>query len=260
MSSSVCVYGFMPVRREPSERSEMVTQLLFGETYCVHESRDGWCRIVTDYDNYEGWIDAKLYQPMLEGEVDRWRQAPKWVVPGPFVKVIIEPSKDSIYVSGGSSIWFNGQDMNSFVIANREYYLASNYSSSKKAGSFEEAARYFLQTPYMWGGRNFYGMDCSGFVQIVYKLMGQKLPRDASQQVELGENVPFVEEAVAGDLAFFDNDEGQIVHVGLCLGGGEIIHASGCVRIDKLDHQGIFKIVEKQYSHKLRVIKRIKPL
>ncbi len=258
MSSSVCVYGFVPVRREPSERSEMVTQLLFGETYCVLETKEGWCRIRTDFDNYEGWIDAKLYRPMLEGEVEKWRQAQKWVVPGPFVKIISEPSKEAVFISGGSSIWFNGQDMNSFVIANREYYLASNYSSSKKASSFEEAARFFLQAPYLWGGRSFYGIDCSGFTQIVYKLMGIAIPRDASQQVELGENVPFVEEAVAGDLAFFDNAEGQITHVGLCLGRGEIIHASGKVRIDKLDHQGIFKTDEKQYSHKLRVIKRIK--
>ncbi len=256
MSSSICVYGFMPVRREPSERSEMVTQLLFGETYSIVEKQANWCYIKSDFDGYEGWIDAKLYLPMAEGEVDKWREASKWVVPGTFVKLISEPSKESVYISGGSSIWFNGQDMNSFVIANREYYLAANYSSAKKGGSFEEVARYFIQAPYLWGGRSFYGLDCSGFTQIVYKILGHSIPRDASQQVEMGENVTFVEEAVAGDLAFFDNEEGNITHVGLCLGRGEIIHASGMVRIDKLDHQGIFRTDLKQYSHKLRVIKR----
>ncbi len=258
MSSSICIYGIIPVRRDPSERAEMVTQLLFGETYQVLEIQDKWCRIKSDFDQYEGWIDAKLYEPMVEGEVERWRNARKWIVPGPFAKIICEPSKEAVFLSGGSAVWFNGQDMNSFVIGNREYYLASNYSSSKKVASFEEAARSFLQSPYLWGGRSFYGIDCSGFAQMVYKIMGQVIPRDASQQVELGENVPFVEEAVAGDLAFFDNAEGQIYHVGICLGRGEIIHASGCVRIDKLDHQGIFVTDKKQYSHKLRVIKRIK--
>lgn len=257
MSASVCVYGFVPVRKEPSERSEMVTQLLFGETYQVLEVQKNWCHIQIDFDGYSGWMDANLHLPMLDGEVDRWRQASKWTVPGPFVKIISEPSKEALFISGGSTIFFNGQDMNSFVIANNEFYLTSNYSSAKKCATFEEAARAFLRTPYLWGGRSFYGIDCSGFSQIVYKLMGHSIPRDASQQVELGGNVTFVEEAVAGDLAFFDNEEGVITHVGICLGRGEIIHASGCVRIDKLDHQGIFVEDKKKYSHKLRIIKRI---
>jgi Cell wall-associated hydrolases (invasion-associated proteins) len=180
----------------------MVTQLLFGETYQVLESIDKWCRIKCDFDQYEGWIDAKLQESMLDSEVDRWRNAQKWIVPGPFAKIVCEPSKESLFISGGSAICFNGQDMGSFVIGKREFYLASNYSASKKVASFEEAARSFLQAPYLWGGRSFYGMDCSGLSQMVYKIMGHALPRDASQQVELGEDVPFVEEAVAGDLAF----------------------------------------------------------
>ena len=101
------------------------------------------------------------------------------------------------------------------------------------------------------------GMDCSGFSQVVHRIVGNDLPRDASQQVELGDTISFVEEAQAGDLAFFDNEEGNITHVGICLGGGDIIHASGSVRIDKLDHIGIFNADKGTYSHKLRVIKRI---
>jgi cell wall-associated NlpC family hydrolase len=114
-----------------------------------------------------------------------------------------------------------------------------------------------INAPYLWGGKNPFGIDCSGFTQIVYKLNGYKLPRDASQQVELGTPLSFVEEAEAGDLAFFDNEEGNIVHVGILLNNEQIIHASGSVRIDKYDHYGIFNKSLGKYSHSMRVIKRV---
>ena len=109
----------------------------------------------------------------------------------------------------------------------------------------------------MWGGRSFFGIDCSGFTQIAFKLNGFKLPRDASQQALIGTPLSFVEEAQAGDLAFFDNEEGKIIHVGIILEDAKIIHASGKVRVDKLDHYGIFNVDSKRYSHHLRVIKRV---
>ncbi|MFL5753049.1 MAG: C40 family peptidase, partial [Bacteroidia bacterium] len=114
----------------------------------------------------------------------------------------------------------------------------------------------FLNAPYLWGGRSIMGIDCSGFTQLVYKLNGYKLPRDAYQQAELGTPLSFVEEAEAGDLAFFDNEEGRITHVGIVLSDQRIIHASGKVRIDKFDHYGIFHSDRRKYSHLLRVIKR----
>jgi cell wall-associated NlpC family hydrolase len=109
----------------------------------------------------------------------------------------------------------------------------------------------------LWGGKSPFGIDCSGFTQVVYKLNGYKLPRDANQQVNLGEPLSFVEEAEAGDLAFFDNEEGRIVHVGILLNNQSIIHASGYVRVDKFDHYGIFNQDTGKYSHTLRVIKRL---
>jgi hypothetical protein len=121
----------------------------------------------------------------------------------------------------------------------------------------EQHALSYINTPYLWGGRSPFGIDCSGFVQMVYRLCGYPLPRNASQQVNLGITVDFVENVRSGDLAFFDNNAGDIVHVGIVLGEGEIIHSSGTVHIDKLDHQGIFNNNSGKYTHKLRILKRI---
>ena len=118
-------------------------------------------------------------------------------------------------------------------------------------------AFYFLNSPYLWGGRTPFGIDCSGFVQIAARLSGISLPRDTQEQAEEGEIINLISEAKPGDLAFFDNIDGRIIHVGIILENGQIIHASGKVRIDTIDHQGIFNEESKKYSHQLRVIKRI---
>ena len=111
--------------------------------------------------------------------------------------------------------------------------------------------------PYLWGGKSTFGIDCSGLTQQVYKLGGYELPRDAYQQAELGEVLSFVEEAEPGDLAFFDNADGKIIHVGIILGDYKIIHAHGKVRIDPFDSNGIFNTDSQKYSHKLRFIKKV---
>jgi len=257
MDKSICTFGFIPVRKEPSERAEMVTQLLFGDTFDISESNDQWSLIKMHDDNYEGWINTKLISKLLDKEVENWMKATKWVIPAPFVKLVSEPDKTTHYISGGSAVYFNTSERNSFTIGAKEYYISGNYNPDKPAGTLADSANAFLNTPYLWGGKNFYGIDCSGLTQMVYKIAGIQIPRDASQQVELGSIVSFVEETKLGDLAFFDDEEGNITHVGLCLGKGDIIHASGRVRVDKLDHQGIFNDETKAYSHKLRVIKRL---
>ena len=255
---SICRYGFIPLRAEPSERAEMVSQLLFGETYEVIDEQENWLRVRCHYDDYEGWMVAKLHSELFAKDVEKWQAAEKWTAYGPFVKIIREGDRTPMIIPGGSSIWFNGSELDSFTIGDDTYHLSGGYSSSKKMPSIDEIALSFFNSPYLWGGRSFYGIDCSGFTQIVYKIAGLKIPRDASQQVNIGTSVSFVEEATTGDLAFFDNPEsGNIVHVGLCLGHGEIIHASGSVRIDKLDHIGIFAADRNAYTHQLRTIKHI---
>jgi cell wall-associated NlpC family hydrolase len=119
------------------------------------------------------------------------------------------------------------------------------------------AATSFLNTPYLWGGRTHFGIDCSGFTQAVFKLQGINLLRDASQQVDQGYAINLLQETKLGDLAFFENQEGNIVHVGILLNNEKIIHASGRVKIDFIDEKGIFSEELKRYTHKLKAIKRM---
>lgn len=257
MIASICTCSYIPLRAEATESAEMVTQIVFGESYEVLERLEKWAYIRSDVDGYEGWIDQKLIAELSLNEVNRWRNSERWIVPGPFIRIVTEPDKHHLILPGGSNIAFNGEDRNSFVIGPNEYYLAANSQSPGKKTGIDDVAMSFINAPYLWGGKTFMGIDCSGLSQVVYHIFGQSIPRNASQQVDLGTTISFVEEAAAGDLAFFDNEEGEITHVGICLGGGDIIHASGFVRVDKLDHQGIFDVRRGKYSHKLRVIKRI---
>ncbi len=257
INESICNQAFVAIRSEPSEKAEMVTQVLFGETFKVLEYDENWAKIQLDFDGYIGWMNSKSIASLPEREISLWKKSETWVVSPLQVKLILEPYKQSMIVAAGSSFAFNSNDRNSFVIANVEYYISSGVNMSRKNVSLQDVAMSFINTPYLWGGRTVFGIDCSGFVQTVYKILGKTLPRDASAQIEMGETINFVEEAQPGDLAFFDNAEGVISHVGLFMGKGEIIHASGKVRVDRIDHQGIFNQELKIYSHKLRVIKRI---
>lgn len=255
MAGSISPFGAIAVRFEPSENAALETQILFGEVFYVTEQIPGWCKVRLEHDNYEGWIDEKLFIPATGKQIELWLNQPGIIVPVPYIKLIREPEKSVQIISGGSRIVMNGDDRNSFVIGKQEFYLQGVINERKP--NLEEVAKGFLNTPYLWGGRTFFGIDCSGLTQVVFKIMEKKLSRNASQQIDCGHMVSFVEEARAGDLAFFDNPEGDITHVGICLGQGRIIHASGEVRMDHLDHQGIYNRSLQKYTHHLRVIKRV---
>ncbi len=249
----ICNLAIVPVRLEPSHRSEMVSQLLFGEHFEILETAKGWVKIKIYFDSYEGWIDEKQYQQISESEFGMLSS-----------KDIILNADLIEYISGKDNLLFpiplasTLSFLDSHQINTSEFsFEGLKASGTQPKSNILKTAFMYLNTPYLWGGKTPFGIDCSGFVQMVYKLNGYKLFRDAYQQATQGEVLSFIEEAEAGDLAFFDNDEGKIVHVGILMNDNYIIHAHGKVRIDRLDHLGIMNVDTKRHTHKLRVIKKI---
>lgn len=249
----------IPGRAEPSDASEQVTQLLFGEYYEVKESRKKWIRIITAMDQYECWIDRKQHTAIDEKFADKLQKQKFMPTSLEMAGIAIRLSdKTMIPILLGSSLPFFKDGL--FKLGNDEYQFdgqVQEKADKKNMNALVQHAMMYLQTPYLWGGRHPFGIDCSGLSQICYKMIGIYLPRDAYQQANLGHALSFIEESQPGDLAFFDNDEGRIIHVGILLEDNYIIHASGHVRIDRIDHQGIYNNEQRDYSHRLRIIKRI---
>jgi gamma-D-glutamyl-L-lysine dipeptidyl-peptidase len=259
MKYGICHLSVVPCRFEPSDKSEMVTQLLFGETIQIYEEKKvGWRKIKTAFDNYDCWIDEKQYVEINEEEFDKLNSSPATVC-SEMANIIKNETNDTLIpiLLGSSLPSFKNKKVSFNEFLYKYEGLTIDTSTESNKSNLAENAFMYLNAPYLWGGRSPFGIDCSGFTQIIYKLNGFKLPRDASQQAEIGDTLSFIEESESGDLAFFDNEEGNIIHVGIMLENNKIIHASGKVRIDKIDHQGIFNIDTNTYSHRLRLIKRI---
>lgn len=258
MKYGVSLISVIPCRSEPSDRAEQVTQLLFGEHYKVLEERAKWVRIRCSFDNYEAWLDRKQHSEITEREYKSLEKARHCNVALELVSPLkCEGRESMIPVVMGST--FPQTKDGAFSLAEKKFHYEGTFvqKPDKDKRLIVENSLMYENAPYLWGGRSPFGIDCSGLVQIVYKLNGIKLPRDASMQAQIGVTLSFVEEADPGDLAFFDNEEGEITHVGILLDNNHIIHASGQVRIDRIDHQGIFNPELRTYSHKLRLIKRI---
>ncbi|MCK9218979.1 MAG: C40 family peptidase [Bacteroidales bacterium] len=268
MEFGICLHSIIPVRFEPNHTSEMVTQILFGELYRVIGKENGWCRVQLAYDDCEGWIHPLQLNLLTAPEFLRLYDSESAVTFDLVQLISNETRHTMIPVLIGSSL----PDIKEqhFTI-NQETFLyegvVSDTMSLEHANAPQEIIRIrqsivkdamiYLNAPYLWGGRSPFGIDCSGFVQMAYKLRKIKLLRNASQQATQGEVVSLLAESGPCDLAFFDDEEGNITHVGLLIDRSHIIHCSGKVRIDPLDHEGIFNEEKQQYSHKLRLIKRI---
>lgn len=254
----ICNLSIVPCRAEASDRSEMVSQLLFGERFKILEETASWCKIKIAYDGYECWIGSKQFQA-ISGSTFMELEKAKSVQSFELVQVITLSNSSQLMpiVLGSTLPNYNGKTL----AIEKNYYTYEGLTNENAApysrASLVENAFLYLNAPYLWGGRSPFGIDCSGFTQMVFKLNGIKLKRDAYQQAEDGETLSFLEEAQEGDLAFFDNEEGRIIHVGIILKDSKIIHASGKVRVDSLDHEGIFNAETQKYSHRLRIIKRI---
>lgn len=245
-TKAFCFVSVSPIRKEASDRSEMVSQLLFGETFEVVAYGNPWVKIRTVLDGYEGYMDIKHALPLTEKEFRRWVDAS--VLQTSQVQKI-QANFGTIYTSKAS---FVGEDAR-FDIGSWSFEQAELESMKK---SIWEDSRDYLNAPYLWGGKSIFGIDCSGFVQAIFRLHGYNLPRDAYEQAEIGTDIDF-EDVQANDLAYFSNAEGKIIHVGIMGEGRQIIHASGRIRVDELKAQGIWNEEYEKFSHTLAHIKRL---
>lgn len=257
MAFGIVSLSIVPVRAEPSDASEMVSQLLFGESFEILQQREKWIQIRSAHDGYQGWLCSKQWMSVDESVFQN--ASKKSRICSDLVEVLKfeDPEEQSLICFGALLPGFD-IDTGKGRIGDRSYrYSGAVQSSSDQREQIISAAFTYLNAPYLWGGRSPFGIDCSGLTQMAYRFGGVDLPRDAKDQAELGQALSFIEESVAGDLAFFANEEGRIIHVGILLENDRILHASGKVRIDSIDQTGIYNKAENKHTHDLRVIKRI---
>jgi len=247
-----CKVAISPVRSTHQDSAEMVTQLLFGELVELKELVSNWCKITVFSDNYEGWVDIKQLGFLSPKEMKKWfdnsSMTPKLISQ-------LSSSNGNFWITKGSYV---AQDeTNQFSIGADKYQLIDTQSNNhSEFNTISAFALSYLNTPYLWGGKSPFGIDCSGFTQLVFRYFNHNLPRDAYQQAELGSKIDFTD-CKPGDLAFFTNISGKIIHVGIVLENNKIIHASGYVRIDTLTSSGILNEDKKELTHSLFSIQRI---
>ena len=239
MRYGICKLSVVPMRKEASHESELVSELLFNDIYEVIEENDEWVKVRCLYDLYEGWVRKLQHYEINDKEYNECLKKDKYIITSPISYY------NNKVLSFGSKIF---EERENSILLRKKF----------DSRIMVESAIKLLDTPYRWGGKSIMGIDCSAFVQLCAKVAGFKLPRDASQQVNHGVTVNFLSDAKSGDIAFFENENRRITHVGILLSNDKIIHASGKVRIDTLDQTGIFNKETNRHTHVLSVIKRLK--
>ncbi len=245
------------LRKEPAHQAEQVSQLLFGDHYSVIEQIKNrkWIKIRVYFDDYEGWIDSRQHQPITKEYFDHINHA-EFKITTDLTSTLLYNKSPQIVLMGSiipisSAELFKMEEQFAF---NGE---AKNIGQRREFDFLRTIASKYLNSPYLWGGKSPFGIDCSGFTQMVFKICGYKLLRDSSQQVNQGKEVKNLASSRQGDLAFFQNDEGKITHTGILISENKIIHASGKVRVDHINEEGILNVDTKVYTHQLAVIRRI---
>lgn len=247
MQYGICTLSIVPVRSQPADASEMVTQILYGEYFKILEERGKWSRIRIAFDSYEGWVSNNQVQKIDEQLYDLHLDE----IPIYSADLIefINGAGDLIHIPMGALL--------NYAISQKLVFEGHIISGVKEKSKIISTAALYLNTPYLWGGKTPFGIDCSGLTQMVYMLNGHALKRDSALQSTQGEALSFIEESEPGDLAFFDDNEGNIIHVGIMMQDNYIIHVDGKVRIDRIDHSGIYNVDLRKHTHQLRVIKKI---
>ncbi|HJV18410.1 MAG TPA: C40 family peptidase [Sediminibacterium sp.] len=241
-----------PLRAEAAHRSEMVSQLLFGETAEILDTAKDFIKIRCSYDGYEGWCQ---HTQLVEIPDEQAAAAGKNLAAGYTNLLDLNGTPMQIPMGASLGLFNNHTARMAHFHFTYQGTVANPDEAIFEPGQIRRLAIAYLHTPYLWGGRSVFGIDCSGYAQQVYRFFNKALPRDACQQAELGEVVGFLQEAVTGDLAFFDNEEGRITHVGILLDAETIIHSSGRVRVDKIDNMGIISSDTGERTHRLRLMK-----
>lgn len=251
-SFGIVIVSYSPLRRSNSDASEMVSQLLFGESVEISSIENAWAHIKCLADSYEGYMDSKHLILLNTTEMQQWNALPKTRMWNKENTLTATQANIRATVYRGSII----PNASTFYIGNIQFELLELPEKANTHLPAEELASTYLGTPYLWGGRGMHGIDCSGFTQQIAAFKGVSLLRDASQQVNQGVEVDFLDRK-AGDLAFFESDKGKIIHVGILKSKTRILHASGWVREDDIDEEGIYRTDIGKYTHKFRTLRRL---
>lgn len=254
MEFGICILNSISVRIEPSNKSEMTSQILFGEHFIVLEVKNHWLYVKVAFDGFKGWVDVKQVEEISTEYYEQLQNENSFFLQELVSFVSLE--KDLNLISLGATLPNLIND--SFLINKRTYQIDANTKAYELTqDKIIDIAFMYLNAPFLWGGKTPLGIDSAGFTQMVYKMNGYKLFRDVVSQSRQGEALSFIEESTPGDLAFFDDEEGIIRHVGIILANNFIIHASGKVRLDRLDQSGIYNEETNRHTHKLRIIKKM---
>lgn len=257
MSFALCHLSVVPLRNSPSDKSEQVSQLLFGEIVEVLETKGrSWTKARCTWDNCIGWVKSRQLKSITNAEKELFEERFAYCLD------LFHPLLSNEYsmpiTLGARLPDFDGMK---FIFDSQSYFYSGQAVFPENLLPTNDRvlkiARRYLLAPYQWGGRSPLGIDAAGYVQMVFKMVGINLHRSAEQQVHQGDLIDFIEQALPGDLAFFENKQGNVSHTGILLTENRIIHAFEQVRIDKIDHYGIFNEQDQRYTHRLRIIKRI---